>query len=129
MNGGVIISAGSNSNMTPNFGAASTQVNMFLKSSAQLAATSVLHIENASGTEMVTFKPKNAVYYFHFSSPDLARNTSYKVYFGGTYTGGNFVGGSTTWGLYTGGTYSLTGATLKKTFTTSNTANTNLQTF
>jgi hypothetical protein len=51
------------------------------------------------------------------------------VYFGGTYTGGNFVGGSTTWGLYTGGTYSLTGATLKKTFTTSNTANTNLQTF
>lgn len=129
MNGGVIISAGSNSNMTPNFGAASTQVNMFLKSSAQLAATSVLHIENASGTEMVTFKPKNAVYYFHFSSPDLARNTSYKVYFGGTYTGGSFVGGSTTWGLYTGGTYSLTGATLKKTFTTSNTANTNLQTF
>jgi hypothetical protein len=39
---------------------------MFLKSSAQLAATSMLHIENASGTEMVTFKPKNGVYYFHF---------------------------------------------------------------
>lgn len=129
MNGGILIAAGSNSNMTPNFGAASAQVNMFLKSSAQLPASSVLHIENGAGTEMVTFKPKNAVYYFHFSSPALAQNTSYKVYFGGTYTGGSFVGGTTTWGLYTGGTYSLTGATLKKTFTSSATAKINTQTF
>ncbi|RZJ66926.1 MAG: carbohydrate-binding domain-containing protein [Flavobacterium sp.] len=129
MNGGILIAAGSNSQMTPNFGAASSQVNMFLKSSAQLPATSVLHIENAAGTEMVTFKPKNAVYYFHFSSPALAQSTQYKVYFGGSYTGGSFVGGTTTWGLYTGGTYSLTGATLKKTFTTSATAKINLQTF
>lgn len=129
MNGGTIISAGSNSNMTPNFGAGSQQVTMYLKSSAQLAANTLFHIENATGTEMVTFKPKNAVYYFHFSSPAVARNTSYKVYFGGTYTGGSFVGGATTWGLYTGGMYSLTGATLKKTFTTSNTANINTQTF
>lgn len=129
MNGGILISAGSNSNMTKNMGAASAQVGMFLKSSAQLAASSVLHIENASGTEMVTFKPKNAVYYFHFSSPDVARNTSYKVYFGGSYTGGSFVGGTTNWGLYTGGTYSSTGATLKKTFTSSATSNINVQTF
>jgi len=128
MNGGILISAGSNSNMTKAMGAASTQVGMFLKSSAQLATSSVLHIENATGTEMVTFKPKNGAYYFHFSSPSLARSTSYKVYFGGTYTGGSFVGGTTTWGLYTGGTYSLTGATLKKTFTSATTT-VNTQTF
>lgn len=129
MNGGILISAGSNSNMTKNMGTASTQVGMFLKSSAQLPASSILHIENASGTEMVTFKPKNGAYYFHFSSPNVARNTSYKVYFGGSYSGGSFVGGTTTWGLYTGGTYSTTGATLKKTFTSSTTSNVNTQTF
>ncbi|MFP3594097.1 carbohydrate-binding domain-containing protein [Chryseobacterium sp. SIMBA_038] len=126
MNGGLLISAGSNSNMTKAMGAASTQVGLYLKSSSQLATSSVLHIENAAGTEMVTFKPKNGVYYFHFSSPNLVKNTQYKVYFGGTYTGGSYVGSSTGWGLYTGGTYSTAGGTLKNTFTTSatNTVNT-----
>ena len=104
----------------------STQPGMYIKSSAQIAATSLFHIENASGTEMVTYKPKNAVYYFHFSSPSLVKGSSYKIYSGGTYTGGSFVGGSTTWGMYTGGTYSISGATLKSTSTlsTSNTVNT-----
>ncbi|MBE7170272.1 MAG: carbohydrate-binding domain-containing protein [Williamsia sp.] len=129
MNGGILISGGASSNMTKAMSTTSTQVGMFARSSAQLAATSLLHIENAAGTEMVTFKPKNAVYYFHFSSPTLAKNTQYKVYFGGTYTGGSFVGGSTGWGLYTGGTYSLTGATLKSTFTASSASNVNTISF
>lgn len=126
MNGGLLISGGSNSNMTKAMGAASTQVGMYLKSSTQLATTSLLHIENAAGTEMVTFKPKNGVYYFHFSSPNLNKNVVYKVYFGGSYTGGSYVGGTSGWGLYTGGTYSNSGGTLKSTFTTSaaNTVNT-----
>lgn len=127
MNGGILISAGSNSQMTKNAAAASTQPSMFLKSSQALAANSLLHIRNASGTEMVTFKPKNNVYYFHFSSPNVAQNTSYNVYFGGSYTGGTFVGGVTDWGLYTGGTYTL--GTLKKTFTTSGSATINTVTF
>ncbi|GAA5099912.1 carbohydrate-binding domain-containing protein [Chryseobacterium ginsengisoli] len=129
MNGGLLISGGSNSSMTKAMGAASTQVGMYLKSSAQLATTSILHIENASGTEMVTFKPKNGVYYFHFSSPNLAKNVSYKVYFGGTYTGGSYVGGTSGWGMYTGGTYSTSGGTLKSTFTTSNTNTVNTVSF
>lgn len=125
MNGGLLISAGSNSNMTKGFSTTSTQVGMFLKSSAALASTSILHIENAAGTEMITFKPKNNVYYFHFSSASLAQSTQYKIYFGGSYTGGSYVGSSTGWGLYTGGTYSLTGATLKSTVTTSASAKAN----
>lgn len=129
MNGGFLIAAGSNSNMTKNFSTSSTQVNMFLKSSAALATSSMIHIRNAAGTEMVTFKPKNNAYYFHFSSDSLAQNTSYSVYFGGSYSGGSFVGGNSSWGVYSGGTYSLTGATLKKTFTTSSTSTTNTQTF
>lgn len=129
MNGGLLISAGSNSNMTKAMSTASTQVGMFLKSTAQLSAASVLHIENAAGTEMVTFKPKNGVYYYHFSSPSLSQGTTYKVYYGGTYTGGNFAGGSTGWGMYTGGTYSTTGGTLKSTFISSATAKVNTVSF
>ncbi|UZT97981.1 carbohydrate-binding domain-containing protein [Chryseobacterium fluminis] len=129
MNGGLLISGGSNANMTKAMSTLSTQVGMYLKSSAQLAATSVFHIENAAGTEMVTFKPKNGVYYFHFSSPNLTQGTGYKVYFGGTYTGGSYIGGTLGWGLYTGGTYSTTGGTLKSTFTTSTTAKVNTVSF
>lgn len=129
MNGGLLISAGSNANMTKAMSTASTQVGMYLKSSAQLTATSIFHIENTAGTEMVTFKPKNGVYYFHFSSPNLAQGISYKIYFGGTYTGGSYVGGTSGWGLYTGGIYSTSGGTLKSTFTTSNTAKVNTVSF
>jgi hypothetical protein len=101
---------------------------MYLKSSAQLGATSMLHIRNASGTEMVTFKPKMQCIISIFQV-QYSENTSYQVYFGGTYTGGNFVGNSTGWGLYTGGTYSTTGGTLKSTFTTSSSSPLNTITF
>lgn len=129
MNGGTLISAGSNSNMTLGMSASSTQRSMFLKSNAQLPATSLIHIRTAAGTPLVTFKPKNGVYYFHYSSPNIAGNTSHQVYFGGSYSGGSFVGNSIGWGLYTGGTYSTTGGTLKSTFTTSGTATINNVTF
>ena len=129
VNGGTLVSGGSNSRMTKSFGTASTQVCMYITSSAQLAASSVLHIEDASGKEVLTYKPKNAVYYFHVSSPSLAKSTAYKVYFGGTYTGGSFVGGSSGWGLYTGGTYSNSGATLKASPTTSGSSAVNAITF
>ncbi len=129
INGGIFMAAGSNANMTKAMSTTSTQVGLYLKSSAQLSTSSVINIQNASGTEMVTFKPKNAVYYFHYSSPSLAQGTQYKVYFGGTYTGGSYVGGTSGWGVYTGGTYSSSGATLKSTFTTSTSSKVNTVSF
>jgi hypothetical protein len=129
MNGGTLISAGSNSQMTLGASAGSTQVNFFIKSGAALAASSLLHIEDSAGNEVVTYKPKNNVYYFHVSTSSLAKNTSYSIYFGGTYTGGSYIGGQTNWGLLTGGTWSSTGATLKKTFTTSVSSTVNTITF
>jgi hypothetical protein len=129
INGGTLISGGSNSNMTKAAGASSTQVNFFLKSSTALASSSLLHIQDSSGNEVVTYKPKNNVSYFHVSTSALATNTSYSVYFGGTYTGGSYVGGQTSWGLLTGGAWSSTGATLKKTFTTVVSGTVNTQTF
>ncbi|GAB2645460.1 hypothetical protein GCM10027035_44450 [Emticicia sediminis] len=129
VSGGTLISGGPNSNMTKSIGAASTQVGMFIKSSASLPATSIIHIEDAAGKDLVTFKPRIATSIFHFSNPSLAKSTAYKIYFGGTYTGGNFVGNSSGWGLYTGGTYSNTGATLKSSPTTSGSATVNALTF
>ena len=129
VNGGILISGGSNARMTKAMGTASAQVCMYITSSTQVATTSVIHIEDANGKDMVTFKPKNGNYYFHFSNPSLAKSTPYKIYFGGTYTGGSFVGGSSGWGLYTGGTYSNTGGTLKASPTTSSSSTVNTVAF
>ncbi len=125
VNGGFLICAGSSSNMTKAMASSSSQVSFYLRSGTQLAASSVIHIEDASGKDLLTYKPKNGVYYFHYSSPSLAKNTPYKIYFGGSYSGGSFVGNSSGWGLYTGGTYSATGATLKASPTTSSSATVN----
>jgi trimeric autotransporter adhesin len=129
INGGTVIGAEPSNNMTKPMSAASTQVGMFIKSGTSVAATSLIHIEDASGKDLLTFKPKTASAYFHFSNASLLKNAGYKIYFGGTYTGGNFVGNTTGWGLYTGGTYSSTGATLKSSPTTSATATVNTITF
>lgn len=129
ISGGTIIASGPNSNMTKSMSTSSTQVSMFIKSSASLAATSIIHIEDAAGKDLVTYKPKSAAAIFHFSSPNLAKNAAYKIYYGGTYTGGNFTGNSSGWGLYTGGTYSNTGGTLKSSPTTSNSTAVNALTF
>ncbi len=129
INGGILIGAEPANNMTKAMGAASTQVGMFIKSTSSVAATSLLHIEDANGKDLLTFKPKTASSYFHFSSSNLAKGTAYKIYYGGTYTGGSFVGGSSGWGLYTGGTYTNTGATLKSSPTTSTSSTVNTITF
>lgn len=127
--GGILIGAEPSNNMTKAMGTASTQVGMFIKSSASVATSSLIHIEDASGKDLVTFKPKTASAYFHFSNPALVKGASYKIYFGGSYTGGSFVGNTTGWGLYTGGIYSNSGATLKSTTTTSTSSTVNTISF
>lgn len=129
VNGGTLMGAEPASNMTKAMGTASTQVGMFIKSSASVATSSLFHIEDANGKDIVTFKPKSASGYFHVSTPSMAKGAQYKIYFGGAYTGGSYVGGSSGWGLYTGGTYSTSGATLKSTTTTSTSSTVNTITF
>lgn len=129
MNGGLLISSGSNSSMSKAMNTTSTQPSMFIKSSTLIASTSLLHIQNANSTDMVTFKPEYGGYYFYFSSTALTKGATYKIYTGGSYTGGSFVGGTSGYGLYSGGTYSTTGATLKSTTTLSTTSTVNTITF
>lgn len=110
MTGGLFIGAGSNSNMTKAMSTSSTQANMYISSTAVISSSTLLHIQNASGTDVLTFKPKNGGYKFLFSATSLTKGGSYSI-----YTGGSYSDGSSNNGLYTGGTYSTTGATLKKT--------------
>lgn len=114
MTGGLFIGAGSDSKMTRAMSAISTQPNMYIISSAQILSNTFLHIQNANGTDILTFKSRYGGYKFLFSSSTLSKGSTYSIYIGGTYSGGNSNNG-----LYTGGTWSGTGATLKKTVTMS----------
>ena len=122
ISGGFFIGAGSNSNMTKAMSSSSTQVNMLIKSNSSISSSSMLHIQNSSGTDLLSFTPENGGYYFLFSSSSLAKGASYSIYTGGTYTGGTDSNG-----LRSGGTYSS--GTLKKTVTLSSSSTVNTISF
>lgn len=124
MSGGLFIGAGSNSNMTKAMSSTSTQPNMYISSSAQVSSSTLFHIQDSSGKDLLTFKPKYGAYKFLFSSTSLTKGNSYSIYTGGSYTGG-----SSTGGLYSGGTYSTSGASLKKTVSLSGSATVNTISF
>jgi hypothetical protein len=108
MNGGFLVISGTNSNMTQAPSNSSDQYCLKIKSSQSLSATTLFHIQNASGADVLTFQPARAYYSIIFSSSALLNGASYSIYTGGTCTGTKVDG------LYTGGTYS--GGTLRKTF-------------
>jgi hypothetical protein len=64
-----------------------------------VAAGTMVHIQAADGTEMLTFTPTKDYATVVLSSPDLEAGATYTVYTGGSSTG------TATDGLYTGGTY------------------------
>lgn len=115
MKGGFFIGSGSNSNMTKAMSTSSTQKNLYLTSTSQISSSTLLRIQDASGNEILTFKPKYGGYKFLFSSEALATGVTYSVYTGGSYTGG-----TSTEGLFTGGAYTASGSA-KKSFTISGT--------
>lgn len=110
VNGGLVIGSTTNSNMNKAFATSSGQYAVYTKSSAAITAGSLFRIQDATGKELVTFRPLRAAYGVHFSSAELKTGTSYSIYHGGAYSGG-----TDTNGLLQGGSYS--GGTLKKSFT------------
>lgn len=80
-------------------------------SSTSLSSTTLFHIQDADGNDILTFQPNKAYSSIIFSSSSLKNGSSYSIYTGGTCSG------TSSNGLYTGGTYS--NGTLKKTFTVS----------
>lgn len=109
VNGGFLVVSGTNSFMTQAPSNSSTQYSVLAKSNSSLSASTLFHMQNASGNDVVTFQPIRSYYSIIVSSSMLANGGTYSIYTGGVSTGNNNNG------LYTGGTYS--GGSLKKTFT------------
>lgn len=109
VNGGFLVISGTNSNMTQAPSNTSTQHAVLVKSNQSLSASTLFHIQDASGNNVVTFQPLRSYYSVVLSSSLLVQGGTYSIYTGGTCTGTNNNG------LYEGGTYS--GGTFKKSFT------------
>jgi len=113
ISGGLFIATGPNSgHMIEVPSSTSTQYSVKVTFFSTLSASTLFHIQDASGNDIVTFKPVRNIYYLVFSSPNLIKGSTYSIYTGGSSSGTN------TNGLYIGGTYS--GGTLRKSFTISN---------
>ena len=113
ISGGTLIAAGS-SGMAQSPSNSSTQnsVNVF----TSVSASTLLHIEDESGNELITFTPSKNVQSVVISSPNIKTGTTYKVYTGGESTG------TSDNGLYSGGSYS--GGTEGDSFTVSSSVTT-----
>lgn len=88
----------------------STQRFLYSTTASYLTGGTLFHLQDATATNIATYKPTRTAYYFIFSSPSLKANTSYSIYTGGSTTG------TATNGLYTDGIY--TAGTLRATYGT-----------
>ena len=113
MNGGIFIGAGSDSHMTKSMSSSSTQKNLFLTTTSKISSSTLLHIQDSNGNDILTFLPKYGGYKFLFSSPELKSGETYSIYTGGSYSEGDSYNG-----LYTGGLYISSGSA-RKSFTLS----------
>lgn len=112
VNGGFMVISGPNSNMTQAPSNSSVQYSIKATTNTNLSSTTLFHIQDASGNDVVTFQPVRNYSSIVFSSSALQSGATYSIYTGGSCTGTNYNG------LYTGGVYS--GGTFKKSFTISN---------
>jgi len=111
ISGGILAVSGINSNMTEAPSTTSSQYSVKTTISSTISANTLFHVQDASGNDILTFKPARSYTSVIFSSSALKSGSTYYIYTGGTSTGTN------TNGLYSGGTYS--GGTQKKSFTVS----------
>lgn len=110
ISGGVLIAAGSTKTQTSS--ETSGQYAILMTYSEAQAAGTIVHLEDSEGNTIATFAPEKDYQSLYISSPDLTKDSSYKLYSGGTSTG------TETNGLYTDSNYS--GGTMVVEFTISN---------
>jgi hypothetical protein len=112
VSGGILVATGPNSgNMIESISATSSQYAVKTTITSTLASSSLFHIEDSGGNDIITYKPVRTIYYIVVSKTELSAGETYSIYTGGTSTGTNVNG------VYKGGTYS--GGTFKKSFTIS----------
>lgn len=112
ISGGVLVFTGPNSgNMIEATSTSSSQYAVKASTASLIPASTLFHVQDEGGNEILSFKPVRNSYYIVFSSPVLKPGFAYIVFTGGSSTG------TDNNGLYTGGTY--TPGTQKKSFTIS----------
>ena len=103
--GGILIALGG-TNTSPS-ASKSTQRSVIYSPSSSVSANQVLHIQDSSGNDLMTFTSPQSYSSggaeLLFSSPDLTTSTTYYIYTGGSVSGGTTFGGYTTGGTYSGG--------------------------
>ena len=77
----------------------STQYSILLTFNTMLSAQTLVHIQNGSGQDILSFVPGKQYNSVAFSSQDLVKGSTYDVYYGGSSTG------TASDGLYQDGTY------------------------
>ncbi|MDD2962096.1 MAG: carbohydrate-binding domain-containing protein [Muribaculaceae bacterium] len=104
--GGIIIGTGG-ATSTPT---ASACTQRSLVYSASATSGNLIHIKDASGNDVLTYKlPRSySQCTLLFSSPALSSGSSYTIMTGGTVSGGSEFHGYTTGGTYSGGTQATT---------------------
>ena len=113
ISGGLLIAAGgSGMAQSPSTSSTQNSINVF----TSVSANTLLHIEDESGNELITFAPSKSASSIVVSSPNIKTGTTYKVYTGGESTG------TSTDGLYSDGSYS--GGTEGDSFTVSSSVTT-----
>ncbi|MDJ1471848.1 carbohydrate-binding domain-containing protein [Xanthocytophaga flava] len=115
ISGGLLVAAGS-TGMAQAPSQSSTQNSVKINFSSSKQANQLIHIQDATGNEIITFSPAKTFQSVVVSSPSLIQGTTYSVYLGGSSTG------TATNGLYEGGDY--TAGTLSTSFTVSSNATT-----
>jgi hypothetical protein len=113
ISGGLLTGSGSGSRMTQTLSSSSKQNSLIIMFKSFMNASTIIHIEDSNGNDVLTFQPLHRYQSFVFSSGSLVNGKKYTAYVGGTSSGGN------TDGLYSEGTYS--GGTQIITFTVSET--------
>jgi Carbohydrate-binding domain-containing protein Cthe_2159 len=99
ISGGFLAAVGS-SRMASGPTSGSTQNSVFVDFGSNKVANTLIHIQNAAGVDILTFKPTKGFSSLAFSSPDFV-NGSYSVYTGGSHNGTEVNG------LYKDGTYTI----------------------
>lgn len=103
--GGTIIAVGS-TGMVQVPGTATTQPTMATSALGSVSAGSIIHIQDASGNDIMTFKSAKTYSSCSlvYSSSKLTVGQTYSIYKGGSYSGGTETFGYCTGGTYTAGT-------------------------
>ncbi len=113
ISGGTLIGSGSSSRMTQAPSSSSYQNSLKIMFASAIPASTLFHIEDSDGNNVMTFQPVHQYRSVVFSSCKLVEGDTYTICRGGTSTGTN------TDGVYSGGSYS--GGTTVATFTVSGT--------